>query len=113
MFRTNKNYELIKRYDEMAAEIYKDRCHCLSFNEIANLRGMSLSNVRDLYNRAKYILNHTEELWTEGLSRRAKLALLRNGYKSVNQVRKDVLVLHKKPSIGDQILGEITDWLIV
>lgn len=97
----------------MAAEIYKDKYHCLTFNEIAELRGISLSNARGLYDRAKYILKHSEEMWTEGLSRRARQALLRNGYRSVNSVRGDLHNLHKKPSIGDKVLYEVRTWLIV
>lgn len=113
MFRFNRNYELIKRYDSQAAEVYKDRYHCLTFAEIARLRGMSLSNVAELHKRAKYILEHTDELWTEGLSRRSRQALLRNGYRSIDQVRNDLDKLHTKPSIGEQIICEIRRWLIV
>jgi len=112
-----KKYNLIKEHDELAAEIYMDRCYYfLTFSEIAELRNISASSAKSAKKRADYILKHSNELWLRGLSRRARLALLRDGYTNLKQLINDVITkkrdLEGIPSVGHKVAIEITEWVV-
>ncbi len=111
-----KRYNIIREHDELAAEIYMDRCYYfLTFSEIAELRNISASSAKAAKKRADYILNHSDELWLRGLSRRARLALLRDGYTDLKQLIDDVITkkrdLENIPSVGHKVAVEIIQWV--
>lgn len=108
----NTEYKIIKKRNRLAAEIHLDRhYYYLTFREIAEHRDIRLRRVHELYNEAKEILKHPEQDWCEGLSKRARLALLRNGYDNIHAVRNDVDVLIKKDTVGVKIVNEVRKWL--
>jgi endonuclease III len=112
-----KKYNLIKEHDEFAAEIYLDRTHYfLTYNEIAEARGISASSAKGVKKRADYILKHHNQMWMRGLSRRARQALLRNGYTSLVRLIDDVRTkrrdLESLESVGHKTAIEIIDWLV-
>lgn len=111
---TNK-YNTIHEFDELAAEIYKDKQSFLTIGEIAKLRGMTTSGVKEKLNQAQYILKHSEQMWMKGLSKRTRDALLRNGYDTLLKLEtatsENQIEILSKPSIGVQTIHEVLEWL--
>lgn len=116
ILKYHPQYLIINKYDNRAAIVWLERMlwrttH-VSMSEIMNV---SPSESRQLYKRAKYILEHQNEMWTNGLSNRAKFALLKQGYKSLKQLIHDIEVdgvdICTIEGIGENVSGEITRWL--
>lgn len=112
-----ENYNFIKRFDELAADIYKDKkYYYLTIKEIAKLRGMEVPEVNYLYNKAKCLLKDKHAAWLNGLSNRAKAALLQNKFEDFSDVYTSVMVanvdLESLDKIGRKVALEIRGWVI-
>lgn len=110
------DYEFIKQYDAQAAEVWLSRKLWASTHiSISETMNVSPSQSRQAYNRAKYILKHKNEMWTVGLSNRAKFALLRNGYKNLKELVHDLEIngfsLSDKDGIGETTAEEVQRWI--
>lgn len=109
------DHNVIQKQDPLAADIYLDRVYYyLTWNEIAEYRKISVSQCKLLFSRAKYILRNPNEYWMLGLSRRARLALQRNGYRNLEQLKKDLdndVDLESKDGIGHMIDYEVRRWV--
>lgn len=108
----NGNYNEIARQDKKAAEVYRLKAdESLSYTGIAESLGISSSLAKQLYLRAKYILDHKSQEWLEGLSRQTKQAILRAGFKSKSQLKDRVSSRVRIDGIGDKKKEEIKAWL--
>lgn len=110
------DYDIIKAFDEVAADIYRDKEYFRrTYTEIAELRGYTSSFVKQKYASAKSVLKHQEQMWAVGLSLRARNALLRAGFRSKQEVydvvSKGIVDLAELPDIGDKTRSEIREWL--
>lgn len=111
-----EQYEFIKQYDELAAEVYYDRKYFLTYNEIAAHRGIKVSEAKDKYSLAKKMLRNPDSAWMTGLSNHAKNKLVSNGYTEMKRLLDDVLNetidLECLKGIGHQAAVEIRRWCV-
>lgn len=111
------NCEFIKKYDEKAASIYKDiKYYYLTVNEVARLRHMGIPEVKYLYKKAKDLVKNKDKAWMDGLSNRAKAALLMNRFDEFSGIYKAVMVdnqdLEALEKIGQKVALEIRGWVL-
>lgn len=108
------NVEFVKGIDPLAAEIYLDkRYYFLTISEVADLRSMPIELVSHKYKKAKDLIRNKGTAWTYGLSNRAKTALIKNGYKGIEQLKKDIdqeVDLEDLSGIGHKVAVEIRRW---
>ena len=109
----DKKYNVIAGYDKLAAEVWRDKQYFLTHDDIAKYRNMSVSQSKTHLQRAKYILKHEGEMWTWGLSNRAKFALLKRGYKNFKQFIEDLdeVELEAFDGVGEVVADEIKRWV--
>ena len=113
-------YEFVRQFDVEAADIYRDRKSFLTFREIANYRGITSSQAKDLYNQARKILRDQNNAWLYSgnpkLSRRARLALAKSKYGSFvqlyNDVMKESVDLECLKGIGHKVAVEVHRWCV-
>lgn len=109
-----EQYELIKRFNPLAAEVYKDKKSYLSYGDIAQYRGIKASEAKELLQQAKLIIKDPEHAWLLPFSNRTKKALILNGYESYKQLYTDVMQesidLEQLKKIGHQVAVEIHNW---
>lgn len=111
------DFEFVKQYDPLASDIYKDRkYYFLTYNEIAELRGLKVSRVKELYDVARDVLKDREHAWMIGLHCRARNALTRTGYSDFSTLYEDVITekidLEQYSGIGHKVAVEIRKWLV-
>ena len=111
------NYEFIKRFDVKAADIYMDvKYYYLDIDEIPALRNMELPEVKYLYKKAKDLLKDKNKAWLNGLSNRAKKALLENHFEDFSDIYKAVVIdnddLEARKKIGQKVAVEIRGWTL-
>ena len=109
-------YDIIKQFDEIAADIYRDKVEFKrSYTEIAKLRDIKSSYVKQKFASAKSILLYKEQQWACELSTGSRNALLQAGFTSKGQVfemvSKGIVDLLELPNIGDKKRSEIRAWL--
>jgi hypothetical protein len=107
--------ETISSIDELAAKVYQDKKYYFyTYLEIAKIRNLPATQVKELFYKAKDILSHKHELWLEGLSNRAKKQLKIHGYMSRESLQKDLrdghIDLEDKAGIGHKTATEIYNW---
>lgn len=113
-----EHYELIKRVNPLAAAIYKDRKYYYqTFNEIALLHGIKVSEVKQLYNKCKWWIKNPDDIWLDGLSERARNALKHHSpYVEFNQLLDDVMNervdLECLNGVGHKVAVEIRRWCV-
>lgn len=109
--------EFISQFDELAAEIYVDKkYYYLTFEQIATLRQMPLSEAKSLYAKCRKLLRDRDSAPFYTLSNRAKAALIINKYKSATKLIDDVMNekvdLECLPRIGHKVAVEIRKWCV-
>lgn len=113
-----REYEFIKQFDSLAAEIYNDKkYYFLTTGEIARLRHMAKCDVSDSYKRAKDILKNPDDAWLCGLSPRAKNIIKnRTPYTEFKQLYSDVMNekidIECLPKAGHKVACEIRRWCV-
>ena len=111
------NCKFISNYDKQAASIYKDiKYYYLTVNEVARLRHMGVPEVKYLYKKAKDLVKHKDKAWMDGLSNRAKAALLLNKFTEFTDVYKAVIIdnedIESMDKIGQKVALEIRGWVL-
>lgn len=111
------NYNFIAKFDSVAADIYQDKkYYYLTIQEIADLRGMAEPEVKYLYRKACDLVKNKEKAWLNGLSNRAKAALLLNKFEDFTDVYNAVVVnnddLESRDKIGQKVALEIRGWVL-
>jgi hypothetical protein len=113
-----EHYELVREASPLAAMIYKDRKYYYqTFKEIAQHRNMSVVDVKMIYGKAKWYIRNPDQIWLDGLSKRARKALDNNTpYSEFNQLLNDVMSekvdLECFRGIGHKIAVEIRRWCV-
>lgn len=112
------NYNFIKKFGELAAKVYKDKkYYYLSNQEIAEYRGLSIDEVKDLIAKGKTLIKDKNTAWMTGLSNRAKAALIKNKYQQFSELYKDVMNekidLECFDGVGHKVALEIRRWCII
>ena len=116
--KLTSDYKFIAQFNALAAEVYRDKKEFfLSFRDIAEYRVVSELFVRDKFKEAKQLLKNRNQAWMNGLSRRAKMALITcnkyNDFKSLcEDVMKEKIDLEDYPKIGHQVATEIRRWCV-
>ena len=111
-------YDLVSKYDKLAAEIYNDKkYYFLTTGEIAKLRSISIDDVKASYKSAKNIIKFPDEAWLCGLSPRAKKAIKeKTPYTDFKRLYSDVMSestdLECFSSIGHKVACEVRRWCI-
>lgn len=111
----NKNF--IAKFDSVAAEVYYDKkYYYLTLQEISDLRHVGLPEIKDLYKKACGLVKDRDKAWLNGLSNRAKEALLQNKFKDFSEVYNAVIVnnddLESMRKIGQKVALEIRGWVL-
>jgi len=111
------DYKFVMRFNPLAAEIYQDKkYYYLSYNDMAEIRGLSIYETKKLFFIAKGILKDRDKAWMLGLSNRAKLALTKNKIinkaQLYNKVMKENSDLEEFKGIGHKVALEIHGWLL-
>ncbi len=110
------NYKTIMKHDQLAADIYQDRkLYSLTVDEISELRGITSADIRKKYKAAKDIIKLPDEAWLNGLSVRAKKAILEHtDYKGKQKLRNDIINgiidLESLPNVGHKVACEVLRW---
>lgn len=112
-----KEVEFLKETNELAAKVYSDKKYFfLTYREIAKYRNMTVAEAKEYFLRAKSMLSHKESAWLDGLSPRAKKAVLDAKYHCVKDLCHDVvdemIDLENMKGIGHKVAVEIRRWCV-
>lgn len=115
--RFTEAYNFVKKFDEVAAEVYKDKkYYYLKDPDISKYRGLSHVEVKALFLKAKLLLKERDKAWMAGLSNRAKAALIKNRFKGYSELYSDVMNekidLECFEGVGHKVALEIRRWCL-
>lgn len=112
----NDDFEFLSDINKVMSDIYKDKkYYCLSYREISELRCISVSDAREMFNKAKKLLKNKNSAWMDGLSPRA-INTLKHKYKNYAQLANDVTMndidLELLDGVGHKVAVEIRRWIM-
>ena len=108
----NGNYNEIAKQDIEAANVYKlKEVENKSYTQISKALRISSSLAKQLYKRACFILENPDHVWLDGLSRRARLAVLRGKFSDIKQLSSALMSGKRIEGVGDKMKAEIEKWV--
>lgn len=112
-----EDVQFVRETNELAAEIYMDKkYYFLTYREIAEYRNLPASEVKALFLRAKEMIKNKDSAWMDGLSPRAKKALIETKYNSLKQlhddIRSELIDLETMKGVGHKVAIEIRRWCV-
>ena len=111
------DFKFIQQFDKEAADIYMDvKYYYLTLREVSELRSKALPEVKYLFKKAKDLIKDKDKAWLNGLSNRAKKALLDNKFEDFTDLYKAVVIdnddLEARNKIGQKVALEIRGWVL-
>ena len=107
--------KFLNEIDELTSKIYSDKKeYYLTYKEIAELRGLPASTVRERFLQAKKLLKNKKCAWMNGLSPRA-VHTLEDRYSNFKELYDEVMVkdvdLETFDGVGHKVALEVRRWL--